>query len=94
MKMLSRRTPLAALAAVTAALAVAVPVASASAATTAAPTVDPQVCQLLNISMVGPFAPTQFLIGGASLAAVLANAGASVNCPAPAPQTPLLPIFP
>jgi hypothetical protein len=51
--------------------------------------VDPQVCQLLNTTM-GPFGPTQF-IGGASLANVLANAGSSVSCPAPAPQPSLLP---
>jgi hypothetical protein len=81
--------PLAALAAVTAALAVTVP---ASAATRAAPTVDPQVCGLLDFAM-GPFGPTQF-IGGASLGTVLANAGASVNCPAPPPQPSLLPTFP
>jgi len=87
--MLSHRKPLAVLAAVTAALAVSVPAASASAATTASPTVDPQVCQLLNTTM-GPFGPTQF-IGGASLGNVLANAGASVSCPAPAPQPSLLP---
>jgi hypothetical protein len=81
--MLSRRKPLAALAAVTAMLAVAVPAASASAATKAAPTVDPQVCQLLDTT-TGPFGPTQF-IGGASLANVLASAGASVSCPPPGP---------
>ena len=74
--MLCRRNPLAALAAVTAALAVAVPAGSARAAT---PTVDPQVCQLLNTT-AGPFGPTR-VIGGASLANVLANAGASVSCP-------------
>jgi hypothetical protein len=54
--------------------------------------VDPQVCQLLNTTM-GPFGPTAF-IGGASLANVLANAGASVNCPAPAPQPSLLSTVP
>ena len=90
--MLSPRKPLAALAAVTAALIVAVPAASASAATTAAPTVDPQVCGLVNLAL-GPFGPTQF-IGGASLASVLTSAGASVNCPPPAPQPSLLPAFP
>jgi hypothetical protein len=90
--MLSRRKPLAALAAITTALVVAVPATSASAATTAAPTVDPTVCQLLSITM-GPFGPTQF-IGGASLAAVLAGAGASVGCPAPAPTPSLLPVVP
>jgi hypothetical protein len=51
--------------------------------------VDPQVCQLLNLSM-GPFGPTAF-IGGSSLSNVLAGAGATVNCPAPAPQPSLLP---
>jgi hypothetical protein len=87
--MLSRRMPLAALAAVTAALAVAVPAASASAASTTAPTVDPQVCQLLS-STSGPFSPALFF-GGPSLAAVLSNAGNTVNCPAPAPQQSFLP---
>jgi hypothetical protein len=82
--MLSRQKPLPALAAVTAALAIAVPAASASAATTTAPTVDPTVCQLVNTTM-GPFGPTQF-IDGASLATVLANAGASVGC---APSAPI-----
>jgi hypothetical protein len=81
--MLSRRKPLAALAALTAALAVAIPAASASAA---APTVDPQVCQLLSPTM-GPLAPTAFF-GGASLARVLANARSTVSCPAPPPQPP------
>jgi hypothetical protein len=92
--MLSRRNrmPLAAVAAVTAALAVAVPAASASAATTAPATVDPQVCQLLNV-VGGPFGPTHF-IGGASLADVLAKAGNSVGCAAPAPSPSLLPTFP
>jgi hypothetical protein len=90
--MLSRPKPLAALAAVTAALAIAVPATSASAATTTAPTVDPTVCQLLNITM-GPFGPTQF-IGGASLAAVLGNAGQSVGCAAPAPQPSPWPTLP
>jgi hypothetical protein len=83
--MLSRRAPLAALAAVTAALAVAVPAASASAATTAAPAVNPQVCQLLSTTTMGLFAPTQFL-GGAALASVLAHAGSTVNCPAQSSQ--------
>jgi hypothetical protein len=54
--------------------------------------VDPQVCGLVNFAM-GPFGPTQF-IGGASLASVLAGAGASVGCPAPPPQPSLLPTFP
>jgi hypothetical protein len=90
--MLSRRKPLAALAAVTAALAVAVSATSASAATTTAPTVDPQVCQLLNTT-TGPFGPTQS-IGGASLADVLAKAGGSVGCAAPAPKPLLLPTVP
>jgi hypothetical protein len=45
--------------------------------------VDPQVCQLLDTT-TGPFGPTQF-IGGASLANVLASAGASVSCPPPGP---------
>ena len=80
--MLSRRKPLAGLAAVTAALAVALPATSAS----AAPIVDPQVCQLLD-SATGP---TQFA-GGASLANVLTSAGASVGCAAPPPQSPRLP---
>ena len=90
--MLSHRKPLAALAAVTAALAIAVPAASASAATATATTVDPTVCQLTDITL-GPFGPTHF-IGGASLANVLTNAGASVGCPAPPPQPSLLPIVP
>jgi hypothetical protein len=38
----------------------------------------------------GPFGPTQFA-GGDSLANILTSAGASVGCPAPAPQSPLLP---
>jgi hypothetical protein len=86
--MLSRRKPLAALAAVTAALAVAIPATSANAATTAS-SVDPTVCQLLNIT-AGPFGPTHF-IGGASLANVLAGAGNSVGCAPLAPQQPLFP---
>jgi hypothetical protein len=84
---MSCRKPLAALAAITAALAVAVPVTSASAATT--PTVNPQVCSLLDAAQ-GPFGPTMFY-GGSSLGAVLANTGASVNCPPPAPRPSLLP---
>jgi hypothetical protein len=84
-----RRKPLAALAAITATLAVAVPVSSASAATTTTPTVNPTVCQLLNVAS-GPFGPTQ-LIGGASLAAVLAHAGGTVGCAAPAPNPSPLP---
>jgi hypothetical protein len=87
---MSRRKPLAALAAITAAVAVAVPATSASAATT--PTVDPQVCGLLNAAS-GPFGPTMFY-GGASLASVLANTGASVNCPPPAPRPSFLPFGP
>jgi hypothetical protein len=90
--MLSCRKPVAALAALTAATAVAVPAATAPAAATAAPTVDPQVCVLLNLSL-GPFGPTHFF-GGASLAAVLSNVAASVNCPPPAPLVPLLPTLP
>jgi hypothetical protein len=85
LNMLSRRTPLAALVAVTAAGAVAVPAASASAATTGTPTVDPQVCQLLNPSTMGSFNPAQ-VTGGPSLVNVLANAGASVGCAPTAPQ--------
>jgi hypothetical protein len=88
--MLSCRKSVAALTALTAALAVAVSATTASAAT--APTVDPQVCQLLNLA-TGPFGPTQFF-GGASLASVLANAGGSVSCPAPAPQASPLPAVP
>jgi hypothetical protein len=88
-----RRKPLASLATVVTALAITAPAASASAATTSGPTVDPQVCQLLNFAQ-GPFGPAQFPIGGASLGAVLNQAGASVNCPAPAPQQSLFPTFP
>jgi hypothetical protein len=88
--MFSHRKSLAALAGLTAALAIAAPAASASAATTSAPTVDPQVCQLLSIAQ-GPFGPTMFF-GGASLAATLAHAGSTVNCPAPAPQQSFLPL--
>jgi type IV secretory pathway VirB2 component (pilin) len=84
------RKPLIALATVVTALAIAAPAATASAATTSGPTVDPQVCQLLNLAE-GPFGPTQFAIGGASLGSVLNQAGASVNCPAPTPQQPLFP---
>ena len=76
--MLPRRTPLAALAAVTTVLAVAVP--AASARTTAAVPVDPQVCQLLNAPL-----PAQ-AFGGGSLTRVLAQSGATVGCAAPAPQ--------
>jgi ABC-type sugar transport system substrate-binding protein len=92
MELFSRRKSLAALAGVTAALAVAVPAASASAATTAGPTVDPQVCQILNFAQ-GPFGPSLFF-GGASLQATLAQAGSTVNCPAPPPQRSLLPMIP
>jgi type IV secretory pathway VirB2 component (pilin) len=88
-----RRKPLAALATVVTALAIVAPAASASAATTAGPTVNPQVCQLLDFAQ-GPFGPTQFPIGGASLGSVLNQAGASVNCPAPPPQQSLFPTFP
>jgi hypothetical protein len=87
--LLSRRKPLAALAAVTAALAIAVPAASANAAT---PTVDPTVCQLLNFSE-GPFGPGIFT-GGASLTTTLVHAGNTVGCAPPAPQQGLLPIAP
>jgi hypothetical protein len=87
---LSSRKPVAVLAAVATTLAVAASATSASAATTTATTVDPQVCLLLNITR-GPFGPTQF-IGGASLASVLGNAGASVGCPAAAPTPSLLPL--
>jgi type IV secretory pathway VirB2 component (pilin) len=92
--MLSHRKPLIGLAAVTATLAVAIPAASANAATTAgSATVDPTVCQLLNFSM-GPFGPTMFPLGGASLGATLAHAGQAVNCPAaPARQLPAVPFF-
>jgi ABC-type sugar transport system substrate-binding protein len=90
--MSSRRTPLAALAAVTAALAIAVPAATASAASPAAGSVDPTVCQLIGFSS-GPFGPTMFP-GGASLSNVLANAGSSVGCPAPAPQASPFPVLP
>jgi hypothetical protein len=89
--LLSRRKPLAALAAVTAALAIAVPAASANAATTTSPTVDPTVCQLLTFSE-GPFGPGLF-IGGASLTNTLVNAGNTVGC-TPAPQQGLLPVGP
>jgi hypothetical protein len=54
--------------------------------------VDPTVCQLLNLTS-GPFGPTAF-IGGSSLSDVLAHAGASVGCAAPAPKPSLLPTFP
>lgn len=90
--MLSRRKPLAALAAVIAALAVAVPAASASPTSATASTVDPTVCELLNITR-GPFGPTMF-IGGASLSNTLAAAGNSVGCVAPAPQSTQPPPFP
>ena len=89
-----RRKPLAALATGVTALAITVPAATASAATTTtSPTVNPQVCQLLDLAE-GPFGPAQFPIGGASLGAVLNQAGASVNCPAPAPQQSLFPTLP
>ena len=88
----SGRKPLAALAGVTAALAFAVPAASASAATTPAfpgPIVDPQVCQLLNLSLALP--PAQFP-SGAGLAAVLNHVGASVGCPAQSGQQSPFPL--
>jgi hypothetical protein len=88
-----RRKPLAALATGVTALAIAVPAATASAATTTGPTVNPQVCQLLTFAE-SPFGPTAFPVGGASLLSVLNQAGASVNCPAPAPQQSLFPTFP
>ena len=87
--MLSHPKPLAVLAAVTAAVAVAIPAAGASAATTAGPTVDPTVCELMSTGS-GPFGPTSY-VGGASLANVLAHAGASVGCPPPAAQPSLVP---
>jgi hypothetical protein len=87
-----RRKPLVALATMITALAITVPAATASAATTSGPTVNPQVCQLLSLAE-GPFGPAQFPIGGASLGNVLNQAGASVNCPAPAPQQSLFPTF-
>jgi hypothetical protein len=90
--MVSRYKPLAGFAAVTAALAIAVPAASASAATPTTPIVDPTVCHLLNIAM-GPFGPTS-LTGSASLADVLAHAGATVGCPTPAPQPSPWPTVP
>jgi hypothetical protein len=89
--MLSRRKPLAVVTAVIAAVAVAVPAASANAAPTTS-AVDPTVCQLLNTTM-GPFGPTRG-IGGASLASVLANAGSSVGCAAPAAQPSFGPKIP
>jgi type IV secretory pathway VirB2 component (pilin) len=78
-----RRKPLAALATVVTALAIATPAATATAATPSGPTVDPTVCQLLDIAH-GPFGLTSLPIGGASLGNVLSQAGASVDCPAPA----------
>jgi type IV secretory pathway VirB2 component (pilin) len=90
--MLSRRMPLMALAAVTAAFAVTVPAANASVATNADSAVDPTVCELLN-STRGPFGPSHFIIGGASLGSVLDGAGASVGC-APPPPPPARPSFP
>jgi hypothetical protein len=88
-----RHKPLVALATTVTALAIAVPATAAHAATTAGPTVDPQVCQLLSLTE-GPFGPTQFPIGGASLGSVLSQAGASVNCPAPTPQQSPFPTLP
>jgi hypothetical protein len=90
--LLSRRKPLAALAALTAAIAVAVPAASANAATPRAPIVDPTVCQLLTLTE-GPFGPGMF-IGGASLTNTLVGAGNMVGCAPPAPQQGLLPFGP
>jgi hypothetical protein len=48
--------------------------------------VDPQVCQLLNPSTMGPFSPAH-ITGGTSLVNVLASAGASVGCAAAVPQS-------
>jgi hypothetical protein len=84
---MSRRKPLAVLAAALTALAAAAPAASAS--TARAPIVDPTVCQLLALSE-GPFGPGMFL-GGASLVSTLQTAGNSVGCPAPSPQQLLFP---
>jgi hypothetical protein len=84
---MSRRKPLAVLAAALTALAAAAPAASAS--TARAPIVDPTVCQLLALSE-GPFGPGMFL-GGASLISTLQTAGNSVGCPAPSPQQLLFP---
>jgi hypothetical protein len=87
------RKPLAALATVVTALAIAAPAATATAATTAGPTVDPTVCQLLNVAQ-SPFGLTSLPIGGTSLGNVLSQAGASVNCPAPAAPQFAFPILP
>ena len=88
---MSRRKPLAALAAVTTALAIAVPAATAGAASPRDASVDPTVCQLYNYSS-RPYGPTMF-IGGASLANVLKSSASTVGCPAPAPQTSRFPAF-
>lgn len=85
--MLLRRKSLMAVAAAGAALAVSVPAASAQAAT---PIVDPTVCSLLNIAR-GPLGPSAG-VGAGSLADVLARAGSSVGCSAPA--KPTFPSFP
>ena len=85
--MLSRRKPLAVLAAALTALAAAAPAASAS--TARAPIVNPTVCLLLDISE-NPFGPGM-LPGGSSLINTLQMAGNSVGCPAPSPQQLLFP---
>jgi hypothetical protein len=92
--MLSRRKPLAVLAASVTALAAAMttlaaaaPAASASTART--PIVNPTVCLLLDISE-NPFGPGM-LPGGASLITTLQTAGNSVGCPALSPQQLLFP---
>lgn len=85
--MLSRGKLVGALTSVTAALVVGLPAVSASADTAPSPTVDPLVCQLLT-----PAPGVGWVLGGASLSNVLAQAGASVNCPASAPASqPWLP---
>jgi hypothetical protein len=90
--MLSRRKPIALLAAIAATAAIAVPAATASAAKADAPTVDPTVCQLTDLA-AGPFGPGMF-IGGTSLRNTLLAAGSSVGCAPPSPQTGLLPLGP
>ena len=84
---MSRRKPLAVLAAALTALAAAAPAASASTART--PIVNPTVCLLLDISE-NPFGPGM-LPGGASLITTLQTAGNSVGCPALSPQQLLFP---
>ncbi|HYZ30448.1 MAG TPA: hypothetical protein VE570_15400 [Thermoleophilaceae bacterium] len=90
--MLSRRKPIAALAAIAVTAAISVPAATASAATTDAPAVDPTVCQLTNLA-AGPFGPGMF-IGGTSLRNTLLAAGASVGCAPPPAQASPLPLGP